>query len=127
MKSIFIFLLLFSIYALSTTVANSQSIVSSKDFSLASPFSEPDGRSDIVKISDTEFITLAKVSGAQKGKSDFMLEKFDVSLNRVWQVPLSVETFEDYKDIYYNGKELVLLSVIHKEAEKKNKAGGLWL
>jgi hypothetical protein len=100
---------------------NSQSVVASKDFRLASPFSEPDGRNDIVKISSSDFITIAKVKGSQTGKSDFMIERYDANLNSLWQVPISVESSEDFKEMYYNGKDLVILSVIHKEAEKKTK------
>ena len=35
--------------------------------------------------------------------------------------PPSVESSEDYKDLYFNGKEIVLLSVVHLESEKKTK------
>jgi len=123
MRFVYIFILIVCGCAspLTITQVSSQSVALSKEFRLGSPFSEPDGRNDIVKISATDFITLAKVKGSQSGKSDFMLERYDAALNVAWQVPLAVESFEDYKDLYYNGKELVLLSVIHNESEKKTK------
>jgi hypothetical protein len=99
----------------------SQSIVTSKEFALASPFNEPDDRSDVVRISDNEFITLAKAKGGQSGKSNFLLQKFDQDLNNSWTSPLIAESYEDYKELYYNGKEVVLLSVHHLIAEKKTK------
>ena len=122
----FFYITLFVIWGCASpvTTVNSQSVATTKEFKLGSPFSEPDGRNDIVKISSTDFVTLAKVKGSQSGKSDFMLERYDASLNTVWQLPLSVESYEDYKDIYFNGKEVVLLSVIHNQSEKKTKLEG---
>jgi len=104
-----------------TSIVHSQTLLLNKEFGLGSPYSEPDGRNDIVRISETDFITLAKVKGNQSGKSEFSLERYNHELNSVWKVSLSVETYEDYKDLYYNGKDLVLLSVIHNETEKKTK------
>jgi hypothetical protein len=103
----------------------SQSMVINSTFRLGSPNSEPDGRNDIVKINATDFVTLAKVKGNATGKSDFMMERYDhTSLQPKWQVPLSVEVFEDYKDLFFNGREIVLLSVIHNESEKKTRLEG---
>jgi hypothetical protein len=54
-----------------------------------------------------------------------MLERYNHSdLLPKWQVPLSVEIFEDYKDLFFNGKEIILLSVIHNESEKKTRLEG---
>jgi len=99
----------------------SQSLILSQDFTLQSPFNEPDGRNDVVQLSSTDFITLAKVKGNETGKSDFMLERYGKDLKPLWQTPLAIENYEDYKEIYYNGKELVLLSVMHNTSEKKTK------
>jgi hypothetical protein len=113
--STLLFLILFS--------ANlfSQTLLISQEFTLGSPFNEPDGRNDITKISATDFVTLAKAKGNISGKSDFILERYGEDLKPIWKTPLQVEVFEDYKDIYFNGKEIVLLSVIHNEKEKKTK------
>ncbi len=99
----------------------SQSLVTSQEFSLASPFNEPDGRNDIVKISATDIVTLAKVKGNISGKSDFVLERYGEDLKPLWKTPLQVEVYEDYKELFFNGKDIVLLSVIHNEKEKKTK------
>ena len=99
----------------------SQTLITSKDFSLGSPFNEPDGRNDIVKISATDIITLAKAKGNITSKSDFVLERYDQDLNNKWKTPLQAEVYEDYKDLYFNGKDAVLLSVVHNEKEKKTK------
>jgi len=122
----FLYSILFIICGCASPISqvSSQSVNLAKDFRLGSPFSEPDGRSDLARINATDFVTLAKVKGSQRGKSDFVMERFDANLNVVWSVPLFAEDFEDYKDLYFNGKEIVLLSVIHKEAEKKTKLEG---
>ena len=98
-----------------------QSLAVSQSFSLQSPFNEPDGRNDVVQLSPTDFITLAKVKGSESSKSDFLLERYGQDLKPLWQTPLSAENYEDYLDIYFNGKEAVLLSVQHNTAEKKSK------
>ena len=112
-------ILLISILAYTNVL--SQSLLNSQDFSLGSPFNEPDGRNDIVKISSTDIITLAKLKGNVSGKSDFVLERYNQELKVLWKTPLQVDVYEDYKDIYFNGKDVVLLSVIHNEKEKKTK------
>ncbi len=99
----------------------SQTLIASQDFSLGSPFNEPDGRNDIVKISPTDLITLAKVKGSVSGKSDFVLERYNQDLKVLWKTPLQVDVYEDYKELYFNGKEVVILSVVHNEKEKKTK------
>ena len=120
MKKIFILLS----FILASGIAFSQTLGTSKDFSLGSPFNEPDGRNDIVKISATDIVTLAKAKGNISGKSDFVLERYDQNLNLIWKTLLQVESYEDYKELYFNGKEVVILSVIHNEKEKKTKLEG---
>src|SRR6478735_8914159 len=117
MKRCFLFLTLLTFYF----NVQSQSLLLSKDFRLGSPYHEPDGRNDIVRLAGGDFITLAKVKGNLTGKSDFMLERYDRELNMKWQSPLAVETSEDYKEVFFNGKDLVILSVIHNEDAKTTK------
>lgn len=106
-------LFLFGLITLGHHKLCSQSLVVSNNFSLASPYSEPDGRSDLVKLPNSDFVTLAKNKGSQTGKAVFLLERYDANLKVVWQTPLTAESYEDFKDLFFNGKELVILSVIH--------------
>ncbi len=99
----------------------SQSLVKSVDFSLGSPFSEPDGRKDLAVINSTDFVTLAKTKGNITGKSDFILVRFNKELVSQWKTPLQADVFEDYKEVFFNGSEIVLLSVIHNEKDKNTK------
>ncbi|HEX8548685.1 MAG TPA: hypothetical protein VF691_17105 [Cytophagaceae bacterium] len=102
-----------------TTDSEAQGISKTIPFSLTSPFSEPDGRSDLVKLPGGDFITLAKVKGNTISKSEFALERYTNELVNKWKSTLIADNTEDFKELYYNGKELVLLSVIHKVDEKK--------
>lgn len=111
-------LLHFIILILFSTMIMAQS-VTAVDFSLTSPFTEPDDRHDIVKLNTTDIVTLAKVKGNVTSKSDFVLERYNYDLKSQWKTPLQAEPSEDYKDLYFNGKEVILLSVVHKESEKK--------
>lgn len=115
------YLLATSFFFISIFSSKAQSLVTSQSFSLQSPFNEPDGRNDVIELSPTDFITLAKVKGNESGKSDFMLERYGQDLKPLWQTPLAVESYEDYRDIYFNGTEVVVLSVMHNTSEKKTK------
>ncbi|HSZ25721.1 MAG TPA: hypothetical protein VK766_08395 [Cytophagaceae bacterium] len=112
---------LFFILQISAFCSFGQSVLLSQEFSLGSPFNEPDGRNDITKINTTDIVTIAKVKGNISGKSDFLLERFDENMKSVWKTPLQVEVSEDFKELYFNAKDIVLLSVIHNEKEKKTK------
>ena len=99
-----------------------QSIEISNDFRLASPYYEPDGTNDIVRLKGGDFITLAKMKGGIGTKADFALERYDGNtLTMKWQKVISTDASEDFKDLYFDGKEVVLLSVVHNETEKKTK------
>jgi hypothetical protein len=114
-------ILLFLSLTLSLASVFAQKASPSKAFSLASPNQEPDGRNDVVRFSNGDLITLAKTKGAMAGTSNFLLERYTKAWDLVWQVPLVAENDEDYKDIFFNGKELVLLSVVHNETTMETK------
>jgi hypothetical protein len=87
-------------------------------FSTGTTYLEPDDKQEAVKISPTEFVMITKVRGAYMGPSDFLLEKYDLTLKPLFKIPLVAQENEDYEDLYYNGKELILLSVIHNTEAK---------
>ena len=106
----------------STSFLKAQSVEISNDFRLASPYYEPDGTNDIVRLKGGDFITLAKMKGGIGTKADFALERYNgATLTMKWQKVISADPSEDFKDLYFDGQEVVLLSVIHNETEKKTK------
>ncbi len=113
--SFFLVLLTFSI------ASYAQSVEFSKDFRLGSPNTEPDGRKDVVVLPNGDFVALSKVSGSAKGKAEFALERYAATFETLWSVSLSVENNEEYKDIFFNGKEIVLLSGVHFKLEGRTK------
>jgi hypothetical protein len=113
-------LFLFCVLILNHLQLSAQSIEVSSDFRLGSPFAEPDGRNDVVKLPSGDLVLLAKMKGSETGKAEFSLECVGAkSLNLIWQKVLSVDPSEDFKELYFNGKELMLLSVVHLEAQSK--------
>ncbi|MFN8416264.1 MAG: hypothetical protein U0U66_08030 [Cytophagaceae bacterium] len=97
-----------------------QNITATVDFQLASPFHEPDGRNDVVDLPGGDYVMLAKSKGSTTGKAEFILERIKSSdLSVVWQSTLSIESSEDFKDLYFDGNDLRLLSVMHEESQKK--------
>jgi hypothetical protein len=102
-------------------LAKAQVLQTFAPFSTGTPYLEPDGRREAVKISQTEFVTITKVKGSNAGPSDFVLEKYDLSLKSFFKVPLIAQANEDYKDLYFDGKDIVLLSVIHNTDQKESK------
>jgi hypothetical protein len=114
-----LFILVFAISVIE--LAQAQVLQTFAPFSTGTPFLEPDGRNEAVKISATEFVTLTKVRGTNSGPSDFVLEKYDLSLKASFKTPLISDVNEDYKDLYFDGKDIILLSVIHNMDQKTSK------
>lgn len=99
-----------------------QSIELSSDFRMASPFHEPDGANDVVRLKGGDFITLAKLKGGLGGKADFAIERnHGETFNVLWSKVISIPATEEFKDLYFNGKDLILLSVIHDQVAKVTK------
>lgn len=115
MKKSFFFLFLF----ICCSVGYTQKLSKSVPFSSNSPFLEPDPQKLILKVSDSEFLTLAKVKGGLNGASEYVLEKFNFSLNTSYSKEFKVEPDEDIIDFFYNGKHAVLICNIHDFIKKK--------
>ena len=111
-------LVVFFVALLNYSISVSQSIEFSKDFRLGSPNAEPGGKKDVVVLDKGEFVALSKVTGSAK-KSVFVLERFNQKFEIVWTVEINVESNEEYKELFYNGEDVVLLSVVHLESISK--------
>jgi hypothetical protein len=98
--------------------SSAQVLKATGPFSTGTTFLEPDDKQEAIKISANEFVTISKVRGAYTGPSDFVLEKYDLSLKPLFKIPLIQQDNEDYEDLYFNGKEIILLSVIHNTEAK---------
>jgi hypothetical protein len=107
-----------TLFILIFNFAGAQVLQTTAPFSTGTPYLEPDDKQEAVKISANEFVTITKVRGSSSGSSDFVLEKYDLALKLLFKIPLIAENNEDYEDLYYNGKELILLSVIHNTDAK---------
>jgi len=104
-----------------TLEAHSQVLKSSLPFSTATPFMEPDGRKLTLKLSETEFVILSKTKGGLNGESSYQLEKYDKDLGQKFKTAMVCPSEEDYKELFFNGTDIILFSVIHDEAQKKAK------
>jgi hypothetical protein len=93
--------------------ASAQVLQGTGPFSTGTTYLEPDDKQEAVKVSPNEFVTITKIRGSSIGPSEFALEKFDIALKPLFKILLTTQENEDYEDLYYNGKELILLSVIH--------------
>ena len=100
--------------------AGAQLLQATGPFSTGTNYLEPDDKQESVKVSANEFVTITKVRGSSLGPSDFVLEKYDLTLKPLFKIPLIAQENEDYEDLYYNGKELILLSVIHNTDIKQS-------
>jgi len=104
-----------------TTNLKAQVLTTSDAFSTGSAYLEPDGRNEVVKVSSSEFITITKTRGGLSGVSEFALQKYDLTLKPKFTTVLAAESNEDYKDVYYNGTDIILLSVIHNTNNQESK------
>jgi len=96
-----------------------QKLLKTASFSSNSTFLEPNPIPHSIKISATEFVTLAKTKGGQNGASEYVLEKYDLNLSPLYSSPLEVGPDEDFIRFFYNDTNLVLLSVIHELMHSK--------
>src|SRR5690554_6421727 len=87
-------------------------MVTSAPFSIGSLNIEPDGRREAIKISESEFITISKSRGAFAGISQYELEKYDLTLKSYFKTTIVAKEEEDFKELFYNGKDIILFSVI---------------
>ncbi|WMJ72855.1 hypothetical protein RCC89_06720 [Cytophagaceae bacterium ABcell3] len=98
--------------------ANAQVLKNTAQFSLSSPFIETDKRVEMVKINKNEFVILAKTKGNLSGNSRFVLEKYNQELETVFSEPLTASANEDYKELFFNGEDIILFSVNHNTSKK---------
>ena len=99
----------------------SQVLKTSLPFSATTPFLEPDGRKLTLKLNETEFVLLSKVKGHLHGESTYQLEKYDKELGSKFKTLIVCPHEEDYKELFFNGVDIILFSVVHDEVQKKSK------
>ncbi|MCS6823019.1 MAG: hypothetical protein NZ529_01895 [Cytophagaceae bacterium] len=88
-------------------------------FSVSTPYLEPDGRKLILPLPDYTFVALQKTKGGLNGESEYILEKFDKELVSIFKTNLICSQDEDYKDLFFNDKDIILFSVVHNTDDRK--------
>lgn len=116
-KYLNLFFLIFLIH--SSLIA--QVVVKTLPFSFSSSYPEPDGRREALKLSESEFVTLSKSKGGEAGASEYTLEKYDKDLNSLFKVVLTAGEEEDYKELFFNGTDIVLFSILHENMKQTSK------
>jgi hypothetical protein len=104
-----------------TLKVNGQVLIKEIPFSTATPFLEPDGRREVVKVSPNEFMVLSKVKGNMNSESEYLLEKFDYSINPSFKVPIKLSFNEDVYQLYFNGKDIILFTIVHDQDNLESK------
>jgi hypothetical protein len=114
MRKLFFLFVLIS----SSGFVNAQKLDVSVPFSSASAFIEPNPSKLVVKLPENEFVSLAKVKGGLSGSSDFVLEKYGLSLVSQYKQNLSVADNEDIVKFFYSAGKLIVLTNIHDKSKK---------
>ena len=112
MKFIFIitFLSLFS------PISYGQILEKYVPFSSGTPFQEPDGRRECVKIDDKTFVVLSKIKGNVGGSAEYVLEKYNTDLTNIFRTPISVDGSEELEEMFVHDNTITVLSVLHEES-----------
>ena len=100
--------------------AFSQVLKTSLPFSTATPFIDPDGRKVSLKLNADEFVILSKVKGNLHGESVYQLEKYDKDLVQKFKLQLICPHEEEFRKMFFNGKDIFLFSIIHDDTQKKS-------
>jgi|GEM_PF-718057 len=83
------------------------------DFSIGTPYLEPDGRNLTVKLNAQEFMSLAKAKGGMMGLSNYVLEKYTKDLKVVFSIKMTIEPDEDFFKMITLSDKVRLFSVVH--------------
>ncbi|TAH27754.1 MAG: hypothetical protein EAZ07_00745 [Cytophagales bacterium] len=86
-------------------------------FSSATPFQEPDGRRESIRIDDKTFVTISKIKGNIGGLAEFVLEKYTIDLENLFKTPIPVDGTEEIEEMFIHENNIILLSVIHQESQ----------
>lgn len=103
-------------FILNNTFIYGQILDKTIPFSSGTPFQEPDGRKECLKIDEKTFVVLSKVKGNVGGPAEYVLEKYDTDMNNLFRTPISVGGSEEMEEMFYQENNLVVLSVIHEES-----------
>ncbi|MBC7451848.1 MAG: hypothetical protein H7259_10200 [Cytophagales bacterium] len=99
--------------------AQAQVLAKTNVFSITSSNLETNKRIDCIAAGNETFISLSKIKGGQTGSSDYVLEKYDLSLTSKFSVVLNSPQEEDYKELHLIGTQVYLFSEIHDVTNKK--------
>lgn len=113
MKMKFIALVFF---AFTPILLFSQSLVKTEPFSLRS-YVEPDYFKRLIEVEDG-FVTVAKVKGNEFGSSEYMLERYNLELEKQWQTELELNKYDNITGLYYTGGNIHLLVNEHNDNDK---------
>lgn len=94
----------------------SQSLVKTEGFSLRS-YVEPDYFKRLVEVEDG-FVSVAKVKGNEFGSSDYLLERFNLELEKQWEAELELNKYDNITGLYFVGDAIHVLVNEHNNNEK---------
>jgi hypothetical protein len=120
MKKVKVSLLFVFFYAL-IFCAQAQQLISIKDFSIKTPFLEPDNRRLSEKVTDSTFLALSKNKGNSGASSVYLLEMYDKSLGLEWSIRMVIPPNENFLDLKVQGNEAILFSVIYDQKKTTSK------
>lgn len=105
----------FTILLLGITPLPAQILDKMIPFSSCTPFQEPDGRRESIRVDDKTFVMLSKIKGNVGGSAEYVLEKYDTELTNLFKTPISVDGTEELEEMFVEGNSVVVISVIHQE------------
>lgn len=131
MKHIFYFnslinKLLILVLIIKTSGLQAQVLETIQPFAATTPFLEPDGRKEVLKLKDNSFVSITKTKGNIGGDAEYVLEKYKGDLSSVFKTAISVPGNEERKEMFQSGNDLIVLSVIHDLDHKKSILKACW-
>ena len=103
-------------FALIPAFLFSQSLVKTEAFSLRS-FVEPDYFNRLIEVEDG-FVTVAKVKGNEFGSSDYLLERYNLDLEKLWSTEIALNKYDNITGLYFTGNKVHLLVNEHNDNDK---------
>lgn len=102
--------------------SKAQVLQSNQDFSYTAMALETNCRQDAIFINNKDYVVFSKVKGSYlTPTSEYVLEKYDVTMQKIFSVPVTLSLEEDFKFIKYNKDQIFLFIEVHAVATKHSE------
>ncbi len=95
-----------------------QKLQATQPFDISTPYIEPDGRREVLKLTDNSFVVATKTKGAIAGDADYVLKRLSPDLQTIFKKDFILPDNEEIKEMYYLNNKIFIVFIIHDTEEQ---------